>query len=73
MLLDLIDTEKEALPEGKQKYGNIQVVGFSEGAATVVGLLSKYDKAEPIKSMIAFAGWMPTDHAKWVDNVAVQQ
>ena len=71
--MDLIDTEKAALPEGKQKYGNIRVVGFSEGAATTVALLSKYDKAEPIKSMIAYAGWMPTDHAKWADNVKVQQ
>jgi predicted esterase len=71
--LDVIETEKNALPEGKQKYGNIQVAGFSEGAAMTTGLLSKYDKAKPLKSMIAYAGWMPTDHAKWADNVKVQQ
>ena len=47
-LMDLIDTEKNALPEGKQSYANIKVVGFSQGAATTVALLSKWDKPEPI-------------------------
>jgi predicted esterase len=73
LILGLIDTEKNALPAGKQSYQNIRVVGFSEGAATTVALLSKWDKAEPIKSMVAYAGWMPTDHAKWANNIAVQQ
>ena len=49
------------------------MVGFSQGAATTVALLSKWDKPEPIQSMVAYDGWMPTDHAKWADNVKVQQ
>jgi len=55
--LNVIDTEKDSLPEGKQSYGNISVVGFSQGAATTVATLLKYNKPEPLKSMIAYAGW----------------
>ena len=71
--MDLIDAEKNLLPEGKQSYSNIRVVGFSEGAATVVSLLLKWDRPEPIKSMIAYAGFVVVDHKNWSTNIAVQQ
>ena len=64
-LLALIETEKAALPGGSQEYGNISVVGFSQGAATTTALLVKYNKAQPLGYMIAYAGWMPTDRTNW--------
>lgn len=72
-LQNLIDTEVQSLPEGKRSYGNIDVAGFSQGASAVVALLVKYDRPEPIRSMIAYAGYMPVDHKNWADNVKVQQ
>ena len=67
-IMNLIESEKAALPSGKQDYGNISVVGFSQGGAAAVAVEVMYTKSAPLDYIIAYAGWQPVNVSNWATS-----
>lgn len=69
----MIERELKLLPEGKQSYNNIYLVGFSQGGAGTLATFSKWNKATPLRGVMSLSSWVPIPLDQFADNVAVQQ